>query len=29
MFNYNVENLEILLVILKEEDITIVGEMET
>jgi hypothetical protein len=29
MFNYNVENLETLLVILKEEDITIVGEMET
>ncbi len=29
MFNYRVENLEALLKILKEEGVTIVGEMET
>ena len=29
MFNYRVENLEALLDILKEEGVTIVGEMET
>ncbi|MFK7831881.1 MAG: VOC family protein [Winogradskyella sp.] len=29
MFNYRVENLEELLVTLKEEGVTIVGEMET
>ena len=29
MFNYRVENLEELLKILKEEGVTIVGEMET
>ena len=29
MFNYRVENLEALLVVLKEEDVTIVGDMET